>query len=730
MFSEGAGPADGFASILGRHFRSTGLGRDEVLARVREQLRRDGVRDQDEIHALTELIRPATPEEIQGGARTIRFGSPLERHALVRRALERKAAERPLVLWLEGANHSPDALAWTRHLLDAQDWEPSPILVLITCTDAPRGGLDPELAGVVALPEVRQLQLGPLSPASHSVLVRDLLGLEGELAHQIEARTAGNPQFAVQLIGHWAERGLLVPGEEGYRLAEGGQPELPERLYRVWEERVARLLEGASEVECASLELAAVLGQDVRADERRAALEAANLPLIPGKIDEMIAQGLAYPADGGVDLGWTFAHGAIRAVLEARAAAVGRLAAHHQACATMLIAQRGADALERRARHLLEAGALEDALAALIAAIRARSSEGEYLRAGNLLGRWERALLQLDLPESDARRGDGALLAGMLARLEGRLDDAFSRAEAVYQAAHTFGWTALAARATWELARIAWNRGEAERALRLGQEAETLAAAQGDRPFQAECARDLGAMFAHRGEHARASTRLWEAQSSFAVLGDAVGEAYALLSLGQIAQREDRLLDAERCFARALERFSTAGSRRGVADCDNSLGELARLRGDLVRAEASYRASRSGFLAIGSGLVVAPEANLGLVLVERGRYAEAREVLEGALALTRRQGRRVVEGNVHAYLLPTLAGVRDWVAFEQHRAAAEALLAESGIVEEDIARMAETAGRLAQEARRGDSARGAFLLAARQWEGLGRHADALRARSI
>ncbi len=730
LFTHGAGATEGFSAMLARLFRSVGLSREEVLGRVRESLRRDGVRDPDEINALTELIRPATPEDIQAGARPIRFGSPLERHALLRRALERVAAGRPLIVWLDGAEHSPDALAWTRHLLDAQEWEPSPILVVLTCADTPTGALSPELSGLLALPEVSQVPLGPLSPMAQGLLVRDLLGLEGELAHQIEARTAGNPQFAVQLVGHWAERGLLVASESGYQLAPGRAPELPEHLYRVWEERVARLLEGASTAECASLELAAVLGQEVRADERRAALQAAGLPQIPAKIDEMLAQGLAWPGDGGVELSWSFTHGAIRAVLEARALQAGRLAAHHLACATMLATRGGPDVLERRARHLLEAGSLQAALPALIEAIRARIAEGAYQRAAGLLGRWEQAVATLGLEPEDRRRGEGLVLGATLARLEGRLEDASARAEAVSRAARTFGWTSVAARATWELARVTWNRGDPDRALRLGQEAELLADALGDETFQAECARDLGAMFAHRGEHSRASERLWGAQRAFARLGDAVGEAYALLSLGQIAQREDRLKDAERCYARALDRFSAAGSRRGVADCDNSLGELARLRGDLVGAEASYRAARAGFQAVGSGMVIAPEANLGLVLVERGRFSEAREVLEGTLSLARRQGRRVVEGNVHAYLLPTLAAVRDWSALEQHRAAAEALLAESGIVEEDIARMAETAGRLALEAGRADAARLVLQLAARQWEGLGRPQDASRARSV
>ena len=40
-------------------------------------------------------------------------------------------------------------------------------------------------------------------------LTREVLGLSDGLAAAVDARTAGNPLFAVQLVGDWVQRGVI-----------------------------------------------------------------------------------------------------------------------------------------------------------------------------------------------------------------------------------------------------------------------------------------------------------------------------------------------------------------------------------------------------------------------------------------------------------------------------------------------------------------------------------------
>ena len=62
------------------------------------------------------------------------------------------------------------------------------------------------------------------------------------LAAEIESRTAGNPLFAVQLVGDWVQRGVLVAGPGGFELQEGEDAALPDDLHATWSTRVRGIL--------------------------------------------------------------------------------------------------------------------------------------------------------------------------------------------------------------------------------------------------------------------------------------------------------------------------------------------------------------------------------------------------------------------------------------------------------------------------------------------------------
>lgn len=76
-----------------------------------------------------------------------------------------------------------------------------------------------------------------------------LLGLTGELSATVAERTQGNPLFAVQLIGDWVNRGVLVVGNGGFELAPGVEAPVPDAVHDLWTRRLDRILgHRASEV--------------------------------------------------------------------------------------------------------------------------------------------------------------------------------------------------------------------------------------------------------------------------------------------------------------------------------------------------------------------------------------------------------------------------------------------------------------------------------------------------
>jgi hypothetical protein len=66
------------------------------------------------------------------------------------------------------------------------------------------------VAELLGRPGAERIDVGALGPEHHASLVHELLGLEGALATQVKERTAGNPLFAVQLVGDWVQRGVLA----------------------------------------------------------------------------------------------------------------------------------------------------------------------------------------------------------------------------------------------------------------------------------------------------------------------------------------------------------------------------------------------------------------------------------------------------------------------------------------------------------------------------------------
>jgi tetratricopeptide (TPR) repeat protein len=711
------GDGDGLGEMVRHHLRCEGLSREETRERLGRVLTAQGSRDPDEVEALTELVTPAAP----GERHAVRLGSPTERHALVRRVIERAAAERPVILWLDDVHWGLDSLAFVSYLEATGARRSLPLLTLMTAEDEALAERDLEravLAEVVSRSGARTVEVGPLSTADRQALMRGLLGLEEALAARVEERAGGNASYAVQLVRSWVQRGVLVPGERGFRLAHGARVSLPGDLHALWTARLEQLLEGRHPDDGAALELAAVLGLTVTDGEwRRACLHAGYFPAAD-LLDALLARRLARAEDGRVQR-WSFSHAQLRECLEHRARGLGRLEAHHRTCAAVLEARSGAGVAERLGRHLLAAGAWRAALAPLSDGIDERLQAGDVRMAEALLLSRDRAMMQARLAPDDPLWGRGWLLGCRCARRLGRLDEAEVLAERAVQAAIQHGWGEVRARGLLEQGRLARKRGQQTRARGLLLKAVRLADAAGDRGVVARCDMELGWVMVARGDQKLARARFRGALSAFRA-GGGDGEGWACLGLAVVARQAGSLDEAEGWLEAARGAFERTGSRAGSAECLQGLGEVARLRGQLSSAAEHYREALHRFRAIGAAGVIFPEIFLGLTLASEGDFQEGRRRLEAAVETLEWQGRQDFQGAVHAFLLPCVAAAGDWAAWDQHLDEAMRLLGRTGFVEVDVARMARLGGEIARASGERRRALAAWRLAMAQWTSLER----------
>jgi tetratricopeptide (TPR) repeat protein len=735
VHSPAGGAGDGVAAMLGRHLRCHGLPRRDVELRVEQQVSRlirvagDAAATllPDDLPALVELVHPASEAEQRGGDRVARFEGPAERHAVLRRFLARLAGERPVVAWLDDVQWSMDSVDFCARLLRAQSERPAPVLLLLTLQpealpDRPREAA--VLDELLRLPAVERLPVGPLLGDDRAALVRGLLGLDGELAARVEDRTAGNPLFAVQLLGDWVERGLLEPGPRGFRLRAGAEVSLPEDIRAVWDARVDRLLSALPAPATHALELAATLGPMVDGVEWAEACAAAGIEAAARAAarEAVLGSRLGVPprdaGEGGGAAGFSFIHGMLRESLGERARLAGRSGDWHAAAARMLAGREGPELAERLARHLVAAGRGAEALAPMLRGIRERVRRGDLRHADLLFDERERVLESLAVAETDVAWVQGWTQRSALLRMTGDIDGAVEWGRWAVDVCRRESHDSELPRALLEYGNALAAKGE----LAAGREALEEAALRGresrDRELLPAAHRHLSYLHLSGGELEAARTHARQAIYDHEALGDGlgVGHSYQMMSRVSVylGELERARFELEECRLR----FERAGARWGAATALNTMGEIARLRGDFGESEARYRESLALYDATGSGDAVYPRLNLALLLVERDRSAEAGPVVQRALAELEQQGRDAMEAAARVILLPCCARGGDWPGFDANLQRVEEVLAATGFVDPDIARMAVAGGDAAKEAGEEERAERAWEIGRRQKEAL------------
>jgi tetratricopeptide (TPR) repeat protein len=719
---EHGGLGHGLGPLTADFLETAGLNRIEVAARIAELLPRLGLPAED-ARAYVELVLPRSEDERAGGAVGVEFASPSERWALVRRLVDAASVRRTVLLVVEDAQWAPDALGLALDLLQSRS--EVPVLLVVTARPPTPGLAADRFETLEAHPAATVLRLGLLDQDAMEALAVGHLRLGALLCAEVLRRAQGNPMYAVSTVDDWVARGLLVDGADGLlTIRPDVSLDAAHDLATLCRPFLDRTLAGRPAAERVALELAACLGVQVDRDEWTSVCAAARIG--PGDVlATLLDAGLA--SDDGHR--WRFENVLVRAAGLASAASAGRTRAHNRIVAGVLDA-RGVPGA-RVAEHLFAAGEFAAAANRLEAAAVRLLELGEFHQVTEVERRRSEMLDADGASAGDPRRDVGLLL---LVRAHRQLGGD-RRRELIERLTARHSVEArpdrVAAQVLWERARMLHDEGfvpgEGELpAAAVAEQAVALAERTGDAVLLANARCELASILGDGGDSAYAEALLRTAIATLDEHGLEEEKTAAQQTLFFVLRSQGRGEEMLEMLERRIRLAEAAGHRKRLAGDRNSLGELCRDRGDLRAAQRHYEAAAMLYSTLGveAGAAVM-RLNLGQVLLEREQWGEARKIVRRAVATLIALGRGGLAPAGEIIACAASAGLRDWPAFDRHLEAAASGSRETGFLEPDLATCARRAGDLAQSAREPRRARRAWRLAADQWRGMGRMAEAL-----
>jgi serine/threonine protein kinase/tetratricopeptide (TPR) repeat protein len=649
------GPTFGLAGMLRSHLHASGLAGPALMKRVTHAARSWGTTDGTDQAVLAEIM--GDEPTLSGGASltaTATSASSSEALAVLRRHIRHMAARRPVMLVLDDAQRGVDALLLARSLF--RD-EPVRLLVVSILRDE---ALPPTVGDLVTQVQQRseRLRVDPLPDVDQLDLVRELLGLEGELARRVAKRTQGNPAFAVALVADWIARDQLVRGPGGFRLRRDADDALPANLFALWTDDLRRALSGVDTRKRQAIDLGAVLGMQVDTLRWRRIAARAGLDADLEVLDALATHGLV--EGQRPSRSWRFAHAMVREALLRTADDEGRLADLHRWVLEDLERQPSLDA-EEHARHLLGAGRASEAVGRWVQAARDISLVGHPHGVLDLLDRAEQTVRQQpDLERRWRRELDVGRVSAYV--LLGRLDEALQAAERVLPAFADAPDHPDRAWVQTLQARVALFRGDAQTTRSLCQQVIARLRPDDDLPPThperlADALRVLGLLHFQQGRLPRAEATLREARThaEHAGAGGMWAETTGFLAM-TLVQR-GRTHEAHKVLEEALA-SPHLGSRALRASLINTRAELYRALGRSRLAAADYAEAVHLLEQIGSLEASVPRLNLAILAAIDERYDEAWGLAERCGHEGTVQGRPPLQLAVHAVLLVAAVGLR------------------------------------------------------------------------
>ena len=616
-YSSPAGPFDGLLPTLATKLGVQGLTGDKLMTALRDLPETSRPRDPEELRQLANLL-----DTTEGLPKT-RELSHLNRYELLRRQLMRLSHTRPLIIAIEDIHLGAEALFFIRYLLRRSSHDLPVVFVLMWRDEhLDHRPLESALLEEISLAlRVVRCDLTPMPTGDITELLHVLFPLDDDLANSISERSRGVPLFAMRLIDELiASDALDTRSASGWQVREEDHALLPEDFNALWAGRLKRFFEEHPHAR-PSLEIGAALGQEVAREEwehvcmRFGALSDIQI-LRSAELAGLITR---LEPDR-----FMLADAHLRQLLHARSRGHRRWEAINMCCAHVM----GPIDHERRAHHLIEAGAGRTALEDLNIAAQRRLERGELLRTHTLLDSLDEVLD--DLNDHDGQPLHRARAWSHRARcfdLQGRYLDAKDFAERARDEALSIGAYALAGRADITRAFAMLHQGATEAAreqfLRISEDEERVAARDRLRARQG-----LARVAQRRGDLGIAEELFERCRVEAVEIEDIFVEAVSLNGLGDIARQADDLDKALAYSQRALELFERQGHRVMVADCLNDLAELERMRGDYERAMELCQRSMAIFESVESHLSQRVRLELAYVSLGQHQFERARVLLE------------------------------------------------------------------------------------------------------
>ena len=637
----------------------------------------------------------------------IRFDDAEERYYVLARYLKRVSHDRPVILWLDDLHYSSFSMDFVHFVLTDKEASHIPILFLGTTRSEDLDPSQPLYRSYVRMlnsPSLTKVSINPLAYEDQLKLVHQLIGLDDALCQQVAQRTSGMPLFAIQIVGDWIERGILIPGNSGFTVKEGADIELPDSLHELWISRLNIIFKDIKRQNNArpieQLEIAACLGSQFDADEWRIACEMAELGNVNKTLDCMLAHKLfevKYP-------NMQFTHDLLRESLVRYARENQRLKDHHMICAEMLRAYFS-EALtfynERRAEHLYAAQAWESCIEPLLLAAQLRQQRCEFATAYTLLKQREIAIDACKADADSPIRALGWVAEANIMLQELKLEEAapiIERSIALGLRIQSPVIQALAFKEKGILLNLRNNIGEAIDTLMISLSFFNQISERRRVVYQsakAEALSIIGRICDARHELDLARNYLQQAIDIQSKTNDSYGLARSYKALGNTFQHGGLYEEARQNLEFALQIFQQMGYRLYIAHCLNDIGEIYRLGyKQLDQAEIWYRNAMDLYREInvsdGSTTVI----NLVMLLLAKQRFNEAKPLVLQQIEMLEKHGQNFDLNWLYAELLPCCAATFDWPTFDKTVLLLGKTLEDSMVVDADILYCTELASNL------------------------------------
>lgn len=656
FYTPAGGPYDGVPGLIAHGFHLVATEPTAMADAIAEQLGADDEVLQAQCDMLANEVRRARNALTRGS--TARSAIQLfEAFTLL---IEKLAADRPVIMWLDDVHHSQDGLAIVDHLLGRA----LPVLIVMTVS---KSGLVENSAAARALDmvldktDVSSLEIAPYTESVQASLLDSLISLEDHTRDRIVATTRPDVVFMRALVAKLIDDDLLHFEGDSFRLLDDTM--IPADATALYRTRLAEILRDFGKDGMVALITAAALGPAPTHDDWNAVAELQGVQISPDLISALTRKGLARASDRGISFVDDRAH---RAVIE-MAKDEGSWAKLNEACADHLASRENADGLilRRLAGHLWEAGQTRRALEVMSESL-SKFVQTEPRLAMSFLELRQRWLDDASLPESSTLVIDQIYYAGTCDLSIGKTQSAEDQFRQVLDASTSIGYGLGIARAAMYLGHVCLARGKLDQAMPHLQSALSTFQSMGEDSKCGGVHLLLGYLAYASGDVRKTLLHYKQAHQAYERSSEMNRLIQAKVYLGHAYVMTGELDKAEKVVSEASRECRARGEYSLLADCLAVMAEIERFRGNFrearqFNAETAYWRRLNGRQA-----EVVTRFNDALVTLGQHDWAGAAHELEAILPMVEAGRHRQLEPLIQIALAAASLGSRNMQDFERH----------------------------------------------------------------